>query len=263
MTRTKKYAAFSALALSFLLLTGCGSGIPANKVHKIADLKGKNIGVQSGTTGDTLAGDVEEATVTPYDKAADAIDALVKGEIDAVIVDSETADNFISKNANITTLKEFFAEEQYAIAMKLDNTTLQSEINSALSALDNNGTLRRIKDNYEGDGKGQHPYQIKTDVDRSKGTLIMATNAEFPPYESHQGEMIVGYDIDMMNAVCDYIGYSLQIEDMAFEDVLPAVAEGKADVGVAGLSVTEERQKQVLFSDVYAKTNQVVIVRKK
>lgn len=90
----------------------------------------------------------------------------------------------------------------------------------------------------------------------------MATNAEFPPYEYREGDKITGFDVDMMTAVCDKLGYELQIDDMAFESVIPAVQSGKADVGVAGLSVTPDREKNVKFSDPYTVTHLVVMVRK-
>ena len=96
----------------------------------------------------------------------------------------------------------------------------------------------------------------------SKDKIKFGTNAEFPPYEERQRGDIVGFDVDMMNAVCDYLNYELLIEDMAFDSVIPAVQSGKADVGVAGLSVTPDREKNVLFTNNYAVTHQVVIVRK-
>lgn len=90
----------------------------------------------------------------------------------------------------------------------------------------------------------------------------MATNAEFPPYESISGGEIVGYDVDMMQAVCDILGYDLKVENMEFDSVITAVSTGKAQVGVAGLTVTPDRQKNVLFTDSYATSKQVVIVKK-
>ena len=91
----------------------------------------------------------------------------------------------------------------------------------------------------------------------------MATNAEFPPYESREDGEIVGLDVDMMRAVCDVLGYELKIDDMAFDSIIAAVESGKADVGVAGMTVNEDRLKNVDFSDSYTTTEQVVIVRKK
>ena len=99
-------------------------------------------------------------------------------------------------------------------------------------------------------------------ADRSNGTLIMATNSEFPPYEYMEGGKIVGIDVDMMNAVCDKLGYELKIEDMAFDSIIAAVQSGKATVGVAGMSVTPARQENVRFSDSYTVTQMVVMVRK-
>ena len=91
----------------------------------------------------------------------------------------------------------------------------------------------------------------------------MATNAEFPPYEYKEGDQIVGFDVDIMTAICDKLGYELQIDDMAFDSIIAAVQSGKADVGCAGMTVTEDRMKNVLFSDPYTESNQVIIVRKK
>lgn len=260
MKMNKLFAGFSVLAMSALMLSGCGGPKP-NPVHSAEDLKGKHIGVQLGTTGDTLAGDIENANVEKYNKAADAVQALKQGKIDAVIVDLETAKTFVDKNNDIRILDEEFADEEYAIAVKLDNTALRDELNGALKALTEDGTLSSIKANYEGDEQGQHQYQVKTNVTRNK-TITMATNAEFPPYESYSGNAIVGFDVDMMNAVCDYLGYELKIDDMPFNSVLAAVESGKADVAVAGISVTEEREKNYLFTDNYAVTHQVIIVRK-
>lgn len=90
----------------------------------------------------------------------------------------------------------------------------------------------------------------------------MATNAEFPPYESVDGDKVVGIDADMMQAVCDILGYELSIENMEFDSIISAIESGKADVGAAGLTVTEDRLKNVNFTDSYTTATQVVIVRK-
>ena len=252
--------AMTSLALGAVILTGCGA--KENTVHSVDDLKGKTIGVQLGTTGDTLAGDIEKATVEKYNKYSDAVQALKQGKVDAVICDKDTADVFVKKNDDIELLSEGFADEEYAIAMKLDNTQLQGEINGALKELDKDGTLKKIKDNYDSEDAGKSAYETPEGTKHDKGKLVMATNAEFPPYESKKGDDIIGFDVDMMNAVCDKLGYELQIDDMAFDSIIASVQSGKADVGVAGLSVTEERKKNVLFSDPYTVTHLVVMVRK-
>ena len=99
-------------------------------------------------------------------------------------------------------------------------------------------------------------------VDRSNGTLTMATNAAFEPYEYYEGNEIVGIDADMAQALCDKLGYELKIEDMEFDSIINAVQSGKADMGVAGMTVTEDRLKNIDFSDPYTTATQVIIVRK-
>ncbi len=90
--------------------------------------------------------------------------------------------------------------------------------------------------------------------------LIMATNAAFPPYEYYEGEDIVGIDAEIAQAIADKLGMELQIEDMDFSSILVAVQSGKADMGVAGMTVTDERLENVNFSDSYATGIQVIIV---
>ncbi len=95
----------------------------------------------------------------------------------------------------------------------------------------------------------------------SKDTLVMATNAEFPPYEFRDGDKIVGIDAEVAQAIADKLGMELKIEDMAFDSIIPAVTSGKADFGAAGLTVTEDRKKNVDFTDTYAKATQVIMVK--
>lgn len=123
-------------------------------------------------------------------------------------------------------------------------------------------SVDEIMSNYIGDEVGQHPYESPADVDRSNGTLTMATNAEFEPWEYKEGTDIVGIDADISQAICDKLGYELKIEDMAFETILASVNSGKADFGAAGMTVTPEREESVDFTDTYANATQVVIVRK-
>ena len=92
-------------------------------------------------------------------------------------------------------------------------------------------------------------------------TLVMATNAEFPPYEYYEGEEVVGIDVDIAKAVAEELGMELKIEDMAFDSVIPAVSSGKADIALAGLTVTDERKENLNFTDTYAKATQVIIVK--
>lgn len=93
------------------------------------------------------------------------------------------------------------------------------------------------------------------------GVLVMATNAEFPPYEYHDGGEIVGIDAEIAKAIADELGMELEIEDIAFDSIIPEITIGKADMGLAGMTVTEDRKQSVDFTDTYAKASQKIIVK--
>ena len=260
----KKFlAAVSALLLTLCMFTGCAAeqSSQQSSVTCADDLVGKKIGVQIGTTGMTYAEGVEGATVEKYNKGADAVEALKKGKIDAVLIDASPAKYFVSKNSDIVALDDPFTVEEYACAVKKGNDELTQQINDALSQLRENGTLNLIEQNWLVDAEyGKHPYESPEGITYS-GKLVMATNAEFPPYELKEEGEIVGFDVDMMRAVCDILGKELVIDDMAFDSVIAAVDSGKADVGVAGMTVTEDRLKNVNFSDSYTEASQVIIYK--
>ena len=92
------------------------------------------------------------------------------------------------------------------------------------------------------------------------GKLVMATNAEFPPYEYHDGDAVVGIDAEIAKAIADELGMELEIEDIAFDSIIPEIVSGKADMGLAGMTVTEDRMQSVDFSNTYAKASQKIIV---
>lgn len=95
----------------------------------------------------------------------------------------------------------------------------------------------------------------------TEGTLTMATNAQFPPYEYYDGDDVIGIDADIAKAIADKMGLKLKIEDMEFDSIITAVSTGKADLGLAGMTVDPDRQKNVDFSDPYATGVQVIIVK--
>lgn len=94
-----------------------------------------------------------------------------------------------------------------------------------------------------------------------KEVLVMATNAEFPPYEYREGDAVTGIDAEIAQLIADKLGMELKIEDVAFESIIPGVQSGKYDFGMAGMTVTEDRLKDVIFSDSYATGVQVVIIK--
>ena len=284
MRNLKKFTALALTAAFVLSMTACGSNeavsgtsggssqdaaaVSASSseegITSIEDLADLRIGVQTGTTGDLQATEVvnEDSQMNRFNTGADAVQALKNGKVDCVVIDSLPAEKFVELNDDLTIVDGIFDTEEYAISLKKGNTELRDAINGALNELKEDGTIDSIMSNYIGDEIGQHPYESPADVDRSKGTLTMATNAEFEPWEYREGNAIVGIDVDIAQAICDKLGYELAIEDMAFDTILVAVSSGKADFGIAGMTVTPEREESVEFTDTYADASQVVIVKK-
>ena len=141
--------------MSLFILTGCKSSVPENTVFSVDDLSGKKIGVQLGTTGDTLVSDYEEdgsgTVVERYNKGNDAILALKQGKIDAVVIDVQPAQSFVKTNSELMILNEEFVTEDYAMCISKNKPELKASINEALNVIKANGTLDKIIDNYIGE----------------------------------------------------------------------------------------------------------------
>lgn len=243
-----------------LLLTACGT--PANTVHSLDDLKGKKIGVQLKTTGDVYSSDIEEADVKRYNKGEDAVLALRRGEVDAVMLDDAPAEVFVKEYGDLKILDEAFADEEYGIAVSKGNTELLNMINSALEKLQSAGTIDKIAQAWEKGEVDKTAYEGQTKEKYTNGILVMATNAEFPPYESRTAENeIIGIDVDIMKAVCDELDVKLQVEHTSFDSIFASVERGIADVGVAAITITEDRLEKFDFSKPYVSAKQVIIVR--
>ena len=95
----------------------------------------------------------------------------------------------------------------------------------------------------------------------NKGVLTMATNASFPPYEYYEGKKIIGIDAEIAAAIAEKLGLELKIEDMEFDSIITSVQSGKADIGLAGMTMTDERKQSVNFSDSYAEGIQAIITK--
>ncbi len=244
--KMKKLTGIVLAAACVISLAGCGSSEKKDvTVEKPEDLKTLTIGVQQGTTGDMIGSEQVEkdSQMKRYPKGSTAVQALKNGKIDCVLIDSEPATKFVEKNEDLKIIEGVFETEEYAMCVKKGNTELLDEMNKALAELKEEGIVEKIIGNYIGDNIGSYQYESPADVDYSKGKLVMATNAEFEPYEYHEGDGIVGIDVDLSKAICDKMGYELEVLDMEFDSILPSIAAGKADFGAAGMTVDAERQK--------------------
>ena len=262
----KKKLSLLLLGLTAALFIGCGNKAESTGklVNTIDDLEGARIGVQLGTTGDIYASDYEGdkagTTIDRYNKITDAVQALKQGKLDCVIVDEQPAIATTKDEPTLMILDEPFALEEYAICIAKDNDELTVKINGALAELKEEGVIDQIIANYIGDDtKGTCPYVTPEGTEYPNGTLVVATNAEFPPYEYLDGSNFVGIDMELAQAIGDKLGMKVEVVNMAFDSIINAVDSHKADVGMAGMTMTEERLKSINFSDPYTTAKQVII----
>ncbi len=150
-------------------------------------------------------------------------------------------------------------DEEYAFGVDKDQPELLEQVNAFIAEIKANGKLEEIFNNYFGDGT---PKAIKSAaLDESKDQLVVATNAEFPPFEYSEGENFLGVDMEIAALLAEKLGKELVIQHMDFEAVCLAVGGHKCDIAMAGLTVNEERKESVTFSDSYYQASQQLIVK--
>lgn len=113
-----------------------------------ADLEGKKLGVQTGTTGQDVAEAIKDAEVSKYDNGMEAVMDLKNGKIDAVVIDNFPAQKYVENNPELKIVEGDFEEEYYAMAVKKGNTELLEKINATLQKLIDDGTYQEILDKY-------------------------------------------------------------------------------------------------------------------
>ena len=275
----KKILSIAAAAILCLgVLAGCGDtatngGVDSSDVStstsKVAskeDLAGARVGVQEGTTGDLYVSDEEEvpgAQVSRYKKAVDAAVDLKNNRLDAIVLDELPAQKIVDKNDDLTILKEEFTKEDYAIAVKKGNTELLEQVNACLQQMKEDGRFDTIAAAFiEGDEAALEELAALP-APEGDTVLRMATNAEFEPFEfrDEQNE-ITGFDIEVAKAIARDLGMGFEVTDMNFDSLINALSSDMADIVIAGMTVTEERQQNVDFTDSYYTSTQVIIVKK-
>ena len=148
--------------------------------------------------------------------------------------------------------------EQYAFGVDKDQTELLADVNAFVEKIKTDGTLDEICDRYFGDGE---PVAVESaKEDSSKDQLLVATNAEFAPFEYMEGDKYYGIDMEIAALLADELGKELVIVNMDFDAVCLAVGQHKCDIAMAGLTVNEEREEHVTFSESYYEASQRLIV---
>jgi ABC-type amino acid transport substrate-binding protein len=258
--RMKKAIALTlACLMTLALLAGCQKNTAS--ITGAADLPGTRIGVQAGTTGEEyVKTEIKDTEPKSYKSGMEAAMDLMNSNLDAVVLDELPAKEIVRQNPSLKILDKPLTVEYYAVAVKKGNTELLESINKTLQRIQKDGTYDSFKSAFmPEDGKIQVPSM---DLGDSSKELVLGTNAEFKPFEYLEGDQIVGFDISLANEIAKDYGHKLKVENMNFDSIITALSAGKVDFAIAGLSVTEERQKNVDFSENYYGASQVIIVKK-
>ena len=258
----KLFSKYLLVIISIILITtGC-----SNKVNIISnkdDLNNKNIGVYTGSEYDTIAQDnIENPKILYYNSYSDQISALKSGKIDGFLTDEPLAKEIIKENKELKILKEKLTEDSYAFAINPSKNNLQDEIDKEIVKMNKNGKLKTFEDKWMGNDESKKELEVYH-YDDSKGVVEFATVSGSAPFAYMKNNKIVGYDIDVISYICKELGYKLEIIEMSFDGIIPALKSGKVDVAGCSIIVTEERKKSVLFSEPDYTGGIVVVVRGK
>ncbi len=163
------------------------------------------------------------------------------------------------KTPAVKVINYDLTSEQYAFGVDKDQPELLTKVNEILKEMKSDGTFDAICNNNFGSGT---PQAVKSAVlDKSKDQLIVATNAEFEPFEYMKGENYYGVDMEMAAYIAKKLGKELVIKNMNFDAVCLSVGQHKCDIAMAGLTISEDRKEYVNFSDPYYEASQRLIVK--
>ena len=165
-----------------------------------------------------------------------------------------------SKNETVTAkvIDIDLTNEEYAFGVDKTQPELLEKTNAFIEKIKGDGTLDKICDKYFGSGEPEAVESAK--LDSSKDQLVVATNASFEPFEYTKGDSYYGIDMEIAKLLADELGKELVIENMDFDAVCLSVSQQKCDIAMAGLTINEEREEYVTFTDSYYSASQRLIV---
>lgn len=160
--------------------------------------------------------------------------------------------------AKVKVIDIKLTDEEYAFIVSKNNTELLAKVNEIMAEIKADGTFNAIVNKYFAEDAVIEGVTSAT-KDSSKNQLVIATNAEFPPFEYKEGNKFCGIDMEIAKVLADKMGKELVIDDIKFDAVVTSVKD-YADIGMAGLTVTEDRKLSVNFTDTYFNASQRIIV---
>ena len=173
--------------------------------------------------------------------------------------DGEPSGNTPSAKVTAKVIDVKLSDEQYAFAVNPNDEELLNSVNKFLAEIKENGKFDEIVNNNFGDAK---PVEITSAVeDKTKDQLVVVTEPGFAPFEYTIGDKFAGIDMELAKLLADYLGRELVIKVIDFDSIFTTLNTNGADIGMAGITVSAEREKLVKFSDTYFNASQKLIVK--
>ncbi|MCX6269836.1 MAG: ABC transporter permease subunit [Bacteroidetes bacterium] len=245
-----------------VLLTFGACGHKETKITILAQLKGgKTFAVPTGTVADQFVlKKFPDAGIEYYNSVLDCSMAVMEGKADAAVYDQPILKNIAAKNEGLYVLPELLFDDNYGFAVRLEDNGLKKSIDDVLTGLKADGTYDQMMGRWFPE-KGNPAAMPAVALTGENGVLRFGTAAITEPMSFFDSnKKIVGFDIEFATYVARKLGKQLEIVDMEFGAMLPALIAGKVDMIGAGLSITEERAKKVLFSQPYYKSGIAAVV---
>jgi len=259
-TYIQHYLTFLILC-AILALDGCGR--KETQIISLAMLKGgKTFAVPTGTVADQFVlKKFPDAKIEYYNTILDCAVAVKDGKADAAVFDKPVLKNIVAKNDGLLILPELLFNDQYGFAVQLSNMKLKNAMDEVLAGLKSEGTYDDMLRRWFPD-KGNPAAMPVIRFSDTDSVLRFGTAAVTEPMSFYDANKnIVGFDIEFASYVAKKLGKRLEIDDMEFGAMLPALISGKVDMIGAGLSITEERAKKVLFSQCYYPSGIAAVVK--
>ncbi len=256
----KVFASMTAVSMAAaVMLAGCGSDNSDKKTTTAASTEKATEAATEKASTEAASTEAEtEKASTEAASSEEASSENASEEASSEASTKEAAAKADDENAKVRVIDIDLTSEQYAFGVNKDETDLLEKTNEFIAKIMEDGTFDEICDHYFGDGE---PVMVKSaEYDESKDQLVVATNAGFEPFEFMKGEDYCGIDMEMAALLADYLGKELVIQNMDFDAVCLSVGQGKCDIAMAGLTITESRKDQVTFTDSYYNASQKLIV---
>lgn len=224
----------------------------------------KLFAVPAGTAADQMVLDrIPDARIIYFNNVLDCALAVREGKAHAMAYDLPVLANIRAKLEGLTILDEFIMDDQYGFAVRPNDQSLKETMDRVLSRIQEDGTYAQMLDRWF-PKQGNPGPMPKILLSGGNGTLDFGTAAVTEPMSYvYADDGVIGFDIEYASYIAQELGMELNIVDMEFGALLPALISKKVDMIGAGLSITEERAKSVLFSEPYYKGGLAVMVREK